>query len=185
MANLRLQSAMEYLMTYGWAILIIAVVLVALFALGIFGGSPLATTCIPSSGFQCTGVTFNRGIIGNYPAGNVVFTVGQSTGVNWIIANVFYVPDGTALIGGVPSTIPASGLTTNLVTEGSGNVIVGGLASGQTAQVSLGVNNTAGTTILAGTSETGSVWVQFWINSIGGLSAPYYVQVAKMTLKAA
>ncbi len=33
------QSAMEYLMTYGWAILIIAVVLIALFQLGVFNGS--------------------------------------------------------------------------------------------------------------------------------------------------
>jgi hypothetical protein len=35
------QSAMEYLMTYGWAILIIAVVLGALFSLGVFSGSNL------------------------------------------------------------------------------------------------------------------------------------------------
>ena len=35
------QSAMEYLMTYGWAILIIAIVLVALFQLGLFGNSNL------------------------------------------------------------------------------------------------------------------------------------------------
>ena len=33
------QSAMEYLMTYGWAILIIAVVLGALFELGVFSGT--------------------------------------------------------------------------------------------------------------------------------------------------
>ncbi len=33
------QSAMEYLMTYGWAILIIAVVLAVLFQLGVFNGS--------------------------------------------------------------------------------------------------------------------------------------------------
>jgi hypothetical protein len=32
--SFKAQSAMEYLMTYGWAILIIAVVLAALFALG-------------------------------------------------------------------------------------------------------------------------------------------------------
>ena len=36
---MRSQSAMEYLMTYGWAILIVAVVLVALFQLGFFGGN--------------------------------------------------------------------------------------------------------------------------------------------------
>ncbi len=35
--GVRAQSAMEYLMTYGWAILIIAVVLAALYELGIFG----------------------------------------------------------------------------------------------------------------------------------------------------
>jgi len=38
----RLQSAMEYLMTYGWAILIIAVVLGALFGLGFFNSATLA-----------------------------------------------------------------------------------------------------------------------------------------------
>ncbi len=33
------QSAMEYLMTYGWAILIIAVVLAALYSLGLFNSA--------------------------------------------------------------------------------------------------------------------------------------------------
>jgi len=40
--GLGLQSAMEYLMTYGWAILIIAVVLGALFGLGFFSAANLA-----------------------------------------------------------------------------------------------------------------------------------------------
>ena len=35
----KLQSAMEYLMTYGWAILIIAIVMIAMFSLGIFNPS--------------------------------------------------------------------------------------------------------------------------------------------------
>ena len=37
--RIKAQSAMEYLMTYGWAILIIAVVLGALFELGVFSGT--------------------------------------------------------------------------------------------------------------------------------------------------
>ncbi len=37
--HFRSQSAMEYLMTYGWAILIVAIVLVALFQLGVLGGT--------------------------------------------------------------------------------------------------------------------------------------------------
>jgi len=50
----RLQSAMEYLMTYGWAILIIAVVLGALYQLGIFGSSAtLQSSCLSDPGFLC------------------------------------------------------------------------------------------------------------------------------------
>ncbi len=37
--GLKSQSAMEYLMTYGWAILIISVVLATLFQLGVFSGA--------------------------------------------------------------------------------------------------------------------------------------------------
>ncbi len=43
------QSAMEYLMTYGWAILIIAVVLAVLFEIGVFNGSALAPKAPPGS----------------------------------------------------------------------------------------------------------------------------------------
>ncbi len=44
-----LQSAMEYLMTYGWAILIIAVVLGALFQLGIFNASTFTPKSPPGA----------------------------------------------------------------------------------------------------------------------------------------
>jgi hypothetical protein len=43
----RLQSAMEYLMTYGWAILIIAVVLGVLFQLGVFSSSSFSVRAPP------------------------------------------------------------------------------------------------------------------------------------------
>jgi hypothetical protein len=43
------QSAMEYLMTYGWAILIIAIVLVALFSLGIFNSANFSPRAQPGS----------------------------------------------------------------------------------------------------------------------------------------
>jgi hypothetical protein len=45
----KLQSAMEYLMTYGWAILIVAVVLGALFQLGVFSGSSLTPKAQPGA----------------------------------------------------------------------------------------------------------------------------------------
>ncbi len=49
--NLKSQSAMEYLMTYGWAILIIAVVLVALFQIGIFNSANFAPKAQPGACF--------------------------------------------------------------------------------------------------------------------------------------
>ncbi len=43
------QSAMEYLMTYGWAILIIAIVMVAMFSLGIFNPLTFAPRAQPGA----------------------------------------------------------------------------------------------------------------------------------------
>ncbi len=52
--KLDLQSAMEYLMTYGWALLIIAVVLAAMFQLGIFNPGQFAgQECILPAGLSC------------------------------------------------------------------------------------------------------------------------------------
>jgi len=48
-ASAKAQSAMEYLMTYGWAILIIAVVLAALFQLGVFNPMTFAPKAPPGS----------------------------------------------------------------------------------------------------------------------------------------
>ncbi|MDE1851221.1 MAG: LamG domain-containing protein [Candidatus Micrarchaeota archaeon] len=45
----RLQSAMEYLMTYGWAILAIAIVMVSLYSLGIFNSGSLQPVATPGS----------------------------------------------------------------------------------------------------------------------------------------
>ncbi|MHB1830130.1 MAG: LamG domain-containing protein, partial [Candidatus Micrarchaeaceae archaeon] len=47
--NLKSQSAMEYLMTYGWAILIIAIVMVAMFSLGIFNPLTFAPRAQPGA----------------------------------------------------------------------------------------------------------------------------------------
>ncbi|MFI5412587.1 MAG: hypothetical protein ACHQX1_01720 [Candidatus Micrarchaeales archaeon] len=52
--KIKSQSAIEYLTTYGWAIIIIAVVLLALFNLGLFNPSSfVSTTCVFPAEFQC------------------------------------------------------------------------------------------------------------------------------------
>ncbi len=49
------QSAMEYLMTYGWAILIIGIALAALFELGLFNPSTyVPNLCTLPSGLSCS-----------------------------------------------------------------------------------------------------------------------------------
>ena len=61
------QSAMEYLMTYGWAILIIAVVLVALFQMGVFNSANFAPKAQPGSCqvFRTTAATSLEGTCNN------------------------------------------------------------------------------------------------------------------------
>jgi len=67
------QSAMEYLMTYGWAILIIAIVLAILFKLGVFSGASLTgTSCLGTVGWSCSGLSLS--------GSGLSFTLGQSTG---------------------------------------------------------------------------------------------------------
>ncbi len=63
----RTQSAMEYLMTYGWAILIIAVVLVALFQMGVFNSANFAPKAQPGSCqvFKTVAATSLEGICNN------------------------------------------------------------------------------------------------------------------------
>ncbi len=64
---------MEYLMTYGWAILITAVVLGALFSLGLFTGQGLGTACIAAPGYLCQAPA----LLTN---GNLTLQFGQNNG---------------------------------------------------------------------------------------------------------
>ncbi len=166
---------MEYLMTYGWAILIIAVVLGALFSLGVFStGSFLSNACIPSSGYLCT--------IGSYPHGGTTFTVtlGQSTTSSWT-ANVFvaFVPQGTTLAtGGVPDVAAA-----NVVT-----LSTSAFPAGASQSVTLYTGGAAGN---VGSTATGSIWVCYGSTSaapaavtFNALAGCSYVQLATLTVKA-
>ncbi len=98
----KLQSAMEYLMTYGWAILIIAVVLAVLFSLGIFsGGSLLGTSCVAVSGYLCQNPVL--AVPAGSPYNSVLnFTLGQNTGSP--IYSIYLSCAATADSSGLPRT---------------------------------------------------------------------------------
>lgn len=59
------QTAMEYLMTYGWAILIVIVVIAALYAMGVFTPQAAGGTCSPC---------FSNFAFVDYAAGTLVLT---------------------------------------------------------------------------------------------------------------
>jgi hypothetical protein len=133
--GIKLQSAMEYLMTYGWSILIIAVVLGALFQLGVFSSSsfsvkepPGACKVIRLGGTanlvgQCSGVLpqyvslFKAVTLQYISAGNTLqLTPPVFTGVAWVNAPsvsangamVFSRHDGGALGAYYVSVVSAS-----------------------------------------------------------------------------
>ncbi len=149
---------MEYLMTYGWAILIIAVVMVALFSLGILSGNPLGTQCLPQPGFECTNPVLSA------TTGNLVVQVGQ-IGQTWLTSNIVYVPQGTTV-------------SQSLFTAGTENDISGGLTAGQPITVWVPVTAPL---VKVGSTYSGQLWLQYTTSTGGSF---YYDEVATITLKA-
>ncbi|MFP3279062.1 MAG: DUF2341 domain-containing protein [Candidatus Micrarchaeota archaeon] len=136
---IKAQSAMEYLMTYGWAILIVAVVLGALYSLGVFNGAAfLGTSCIAASGFYCINPTLSTG-------GVLTVTIGQATGTTFKNAYLYFVPSGTNFSTSDPSTS------------------IGTLNSGQqvTASIPLGVGSPYPAAYTLGTPLSGYLYLQF------------------------
>jgi hypothetical protein len=188
------QSAMEYLMTYGWAILIIGIVLATLFSLGVFsGGSLLGTACVASPGFLCT----NPVMLGPPQTNNgaITFTFGQNTGAT--IYDVQFACTATSISSGPnPSTayMDLYGTGSYSVAANSLGLTSNSLVSGQ--EITIGPNNALPcygstgaslyqTSPAIGTSFAGTLWMQY-TQAAGGESAtnPWLEQkVAIITLK--
>ena len=150
------QSAMEYLMTYGWAILIIAVVLGALFALGVFNSTSLiGTSCVALSGYYCT----NPVLIGN----TLTLTVGQATGTSYTTATAYIVPSGSTF--STPPSYPSNS--------------IGPLNSGQTASITVSLPSLGASPAL-GTAFTGQVWLGY---TTSGSPSTLYTQIATLSVK--
>lgn len=159
----RAQSAIEYLMTYGWAILVIAVVLAALFSLGVFtGGNGLPTACIGQAGYLCQLQVFS--------AGNLIVTIGQSTGTSWTSVGVVFLNQsaitnaGTATVYAAPNVMLVGGSALTTMSSGvqySGNVLVPGAPTTK------------------GSSINGQLWAKY-STSAGG---PFYTEIGTITAR--
>jgi hypothetical protein len=122
--HLKAQSAMEYLMTYGWAILIVIIVAAALYSLGIF--NPATYTGRIPTGFTTLGTPEDWDINSNGEVSvilknrladmitvhNVSVTLGSITDFN---ASTFTISPGEEY----QYPFSASGLTVNQRTQGT------------------------------------------------------------------
>jgi len=140
--KLKAQSAMEYLMTYGWAILIIAVVLGALFSLGVFSGSSLlGTSCIATPGFLCQNPLLST-------SGTLTATIGQENG--YTAYNAFFYVSPQA------SGVNSAGFPTSAYQCSS--PVGTNLNSGQTVTISCPTGLSSPT---IGTSFSGYIWLNY------------------------
>ncbi len=134
-ARLKVQSAMEYLMTYGWSILVLGVVVAVLFSLGVFNGgsgSVGSGTCVAISGYQCTQPTL-------YSSGTLSATIGE-IGQTITVTGTACSSNSTYAPSNFNSTIPSVSLT-----------------SGQTAVLNF---SCAGAVGQLGKTFTGSIWIR-------------------------
>ena len=152
---LKLQSAMEYLMTYGWAILIIAVVLGALFSLGVFGNL-LGNHCVTTPGWSCISATLST-------SGSLVMDIGQATGSTIYLRNAAC--SATATSNGYPAYGPnITSTTLNAGTSFSTTTV----ANGQTFTLTVPCYSSSGsTTYTLGQAFTGYVWLNYSLSSGG------------------
>ncbi|VVB76300.1 Uncharacterised protein [Candidatus Tiddalikarchaeum anstoanum] len=151
MMTRKAQSALEYLITYGWAILIIVIVGAALFALGVFNpGGSTALQVRGLSNFQVDDAKMS-------PNGNLTLVLGVKTGKTTFVTEIdFAVLGGSCskFVAGPTATIPAS--QTQLLVMNPGAPC--GLATGDQLRVATNITYT-----VAGSSlvhlDTGEITV--------------------------
>ncbi len=171
------QSAMEYLMTYGWAILIIAVILAALDFLGVFNGNTfIGTSCLATPGYLCSSPVF---AISNslQPDNLLSFTFKQDTGQT--LYNVQFACAASAnSLTGMPNA-------RNVANSGFKSFTgINAIASGSSVDVQglqcYDANGNPLSNLPIGSAFGGSIWINY---TTLGSSTPQYAVVAKLTAK--
>ncbi len=126
--NRKSQSAMEYLMTYGWAILIIAVVLGALFQLGVFSG--IGTPRAQPGNCQVvkvgTGITQTISLAGECQGQEPEYAAKLNGASSKITINI---PSSELPTGTAQRTVTAWFSGSNYANSGGGNIFAYGVGS--------------------------------------------------------
>ncbi len=157
---------MEYLMTYGWAILLLVIVIYAILDLGIFNQQQhVPTTCTSLTGYNCGKLVYS------HSTGNLSVLLTQSTGTPWATTNVYFVPIGTPSQGGVPSSI--------INNPTNGNYLKSGLPNGIGDTVIVPVSSPLNTPV--GEQQDGALWAAY---QLAPNTQTYYIEVATMVITA-
>ncbi|MDE1824658.1 MAG: hypothetical protein KGI00_00070 [Candidatus Micrarchaeota archaeon] len=179
----RLQSAMEYLMTYGWAILVIAIVMVSLFSLGLFSGGFTPTACIAFSGYQCSTPVLTHILTGgaSTTVAQLTFTFGQNTGSTIYNVIISAAPQSSALnTAGFPSTTAVwNGLLPSTATNPSA---ITSMVTGATNAVVINMPTAQVATNALGTAYSGYIWINYSTTS-ATTAATTAVKVATVSIK--
>ena len=159
MSDQKAQSAMEYLMTYGWAIIVILVVLAVLYILGIFTPNRiLGNQCNVLFKFSCNDLYLATN-------GSVSFLLGQNSGTTEYNIAIACTQSANATGGPLPSTawvyLNASGATKSSYSSSSTYLFESG--------TSVFVNDVpcySGTGALLGSKDygtafSGNLWIRY------------------------
>ncbi len=153
-------------------LIIIILVLIILFIIeilpqmfGTVSSSRLPGACTANPEYKCLEWIYS------VTTGNVLVNIGQTTGTNWTTAEIYLVPNGVQTnSNGIPELLYATGTS-------GGNVIVGGLDSGATAQLTLPVTVPG---IFPNASNFGTIWAVYTTRSG---EQPYYANIGTFTFK--
>lgn len=139
---------------------------------------PLKMYCYSSSGYSCTNLVYSHSAFNS--TAYLTATISQNTGTAWGDAILAYVPAGTKLVNGIPSSAFAYGNYRNITATGD-------LNSGQ---------NIYATLSSAGNLTNGSIWacytiansayqIDILLNQSGGCVASsgqvYYTEIAMVS----
>lgn len=171
MQTLRSQGAMEYLTTYGWAILIIIILIAALFAFGTFH-SPVGSSCETTPEFSCTTPSFS----GTISSGGIL-TVSIDQGLGFAIYNVgfAFIPSGSH-VKPLPNALNA----TTGVSDADGPILWMPSNTSSDALQNDGVTPFLKFRVPSGVSS-GKIWIEFSSNSTAK-AADQTAEIATITI---
>jgi len=155
---------MEYLMTYGWAILIIAIVMVALFSLGIL--NPTQNYCLAQVGFLCKNLVFSAALAPPWYLPSVTVNLGTTNGP-WSSADFVIVPQGEVITdtSQADASNPDDFYYWGYSSNGRYYQVSGTLEPGQLVNAQIFINpdfsGLGSTPPTIGTKLTGEIWVMY------------------------